>query len=616
MLKTVAALTVVTSLIASVSLSNIAAQTSGQGEIIWRDGAGQVEESSLSPDGHFLSYVDPTTRELSVRDVQAGRSWKLTAIAAAGGEVGTSVVSFDSQLIAFSSRVSGEGWAIRVLPLRAEGAVSGKTIHKGESEPREWSKDGGRLLVTTSSRFAHEIGIVTVAAGTLKPLKSMPGWSPLPVMALSPDGSLVAFDTRLNKPNRHRSVFVMPTTGGPEVSVLDEGDWSSVLGWSPDGGDVVVFSDRGGSRGLWAIPIREGRRAGEPRLIAKDFTGIPKSVTSSGDIFYIQPTGAPAAQLYLTSIDSDGHATGRERRYTPRDNLALNRLPRWSADGHSFLYLTSRLPGPWLSIVPADGTVGKVRELPLHLSQVVTFDWSRDGQLLVFRGIDLDGRFGILVVEIATEKVRRVVTGAPAYHPQFTPDSQSVTYFKFVGPNEQTWSYVERNLATDAERVIHAELPKLKPATDRNRYPAGRSPDGRYLLAQNFGQGASLLLAYDTKTDTVRELLRVEQRDAFNHNGGLSYTSDSRAVIATVRNPANAQDIWWIPLDGRKPHKIDITVADIAENTIAIHPNGRQIAFAAGRPLSQTMRMLPAPAYIGQPADFRLLRRVVSGPVR
>jgi Tol biopolymer transport system component len=139
-------------------------------------------------------------------------------------------------------------------------------------------------------------------------------------------------------------------------------------------------------------------------------------------------------------------------------------------------------------------------------------------------------------------------------------------------------------------------------------YPAGRSPDGKFLFALNkpSNQPISILLGLDTTTRTVRELFRVDAADAFNHNGGLTYAPDGRAVIATVPNRNGQQDIWWIPVDGRKPHKIALTTPQIAENIIAIHPNGRRIAFLAGRPVEQTVRLLPWYRYIGQPADFRL----------
>ena len=590
-----------------IESARIGTQQAPPSVVLWSGGAGQVEEPALSPDARLMAYIDPATRELHVRDLGAGRSWQLTNIVASGGYVGTPVISTDSKHVAFASRIAGES-GVRVLPLTEKTDVAPRLVLKGaDIEPRQWVGKGDRLLVSAESGQGHQLSLVNVADGTCQLVKTVSRWSPLPFAAVSPDGTLLAFDTRVNKPTRHRSVFLIPTAGGPEVPLLDEGDWSSVLGWSPDGRFIVVFSDRGGSRGIWGIPVLEGKRAGEPRLLASNFIGVPISVTASGALFYLQATGAPAAQLYMTALDSDGRAHGSATRYRTSEEHALNRLPRWSADGKWFMYVTSRLPGATLSIASTDGN-RNVREIPLNLAQVVTFDWSPDGASVAYRGIDLDGRFGILVVDLATARVRRVVTGAPSYHPQFTADSRSITHFKQIGqPNQARWIYVERNLATDAERVLHEDLRKLMSETGRNHYPAGRSPDGRFLFAITEGQPTSSLLAYDTTSDTVRELLRVEQKDAFNHNGGLTYTADSRAIVATARNANGQQDIWWVPLDERRPHIVETGIAQIAENTIAIAPDGRAMAFLAGRHLQQTMPMLPRPHYIGQPADFKLM---------
>ena len=53
----------------------------------------------------------------------------------------------------------------------------------------------------------------------------------------SPDGKWIAF-------TRDGSVFVMPSCGGEERRLTWRPGWNQVLGWTPDGRNVLVHSDR------------------------------------------------------------------------------------------------------------------------------------------------------------------------------------------------------------------------------------------------------------------------------------------------------------------------------------------------------------------------------------
>jgi hypothetical protein len=66
----------------------------------------------------------------------------------------------------------------------------------------------------------------------------------------------------------------------------------------------------------------------------------------------------------------------------------------------------------------------------------------------------------------------------------------------------------------------------------------------------------SRLMAYDTTTAEVREIIRAPGNQAFNHDGDLQGTPDSRAIIttvATVMHAAGNEQEWRIPIDGRAP---------------------------------------------------------------
>jgi hypothetical protein len=123
-------------------------------------------------------------------------------------------------------------------------------------------------------------------------------------------------------------------------------------------------------------------------------------------------------------------------------------------------------------------------------------------------------------------------------------------------------------------------------------------------------------VAYDTTTAEVREIFRARGTQAFNHYGDLQWTPDSRAIVTTVATTmhatgTNEQEIWWIPIDGRDPRRIDVGTTQIGENPIAIHPDGRQLAFVAGRPFPAVWTANVRPQALGAPLELRLLGPLV-----
>ena len=578
----------------------------------WPPGAGRG--GSISADGRWIAYVDRTTRELNVWDTKTGTARQITGLVAEGGEILSQSISWDGRWVAFGSRIKGQGQALRLAPVDGTEPAASRIVIKGSPiEPREWSRDGTRLLVTVESGNMLDIGVVDIESGELRVLKSVrPSW--LRFATLSPDGAFVAYDVRSDETDRRRSIFLVSTDGSRETPLLTTPNWNSVVGFAPDGKSVVVLSDRSGSIDLWRLPIANGQRSGEPVLLKSGFDGMPRGVTAQGGVLYERPNGPPAAKIFTVAIDDDGRATSPAKQYSSHDSRAFHRYPRWSSDGSAFMYLTSRVTGPMLSIRAAANE--SVRETPLALTSLLTFavstfDWSPDRRSIVFRR----GGTGFSVVDVDAGAVRNVATSSPVFHPQFTRDGRAITYFRSAEqkddsarqptPSGARWSYAERDLASGVERVI-VDLTEFM----RGRYPAGRSPDGRFLLAMVYTTAPTALFAYDMTTSETREVFRVNQPMALNHYGDLRWMPDSRTIVGTLRTATlDDHELWWIPVDGRPAKRIDVGVSPIGETGIAIHPNGREIAFVAGYPIAATMPLMRGAHHVGADVECRVLER-------
>ena len=65
----------------------------------------------------------------------------------------------------------------------------------------------------------------------------------------------------------------------------------------------------------------------------------------------------------------------------------------------------------------------------------------------------------------------------------------------------------------------------------------------------------------------------------------MSWTPDSQAVIVmkAVDESREEKELWLVPVGDGEARKLDIDVDDWHLNGTRLHPNGRQIAFFAGK---------------------------------
>ena len=582
--------------------------------------AWQAPSAALSPDGRYVTYIGSKDAggDLHVRDLQTGEGRRLTRMHREGGFTDYSAVSHDGRFAAVVGYEQGRvRRGLHLVPLDAGETPPTRLLAEGQwVVPKEWTKDDKQILVVVErDDRRNEIGMVNVADGNYRPLKTFDTIDVGYHVRLSPDGAFIAYDRRAALDNRAHDIFLLPASGGPEIVLLDDPSSDSVVGWSPDGRYLVFIGDELGQDALWALPVdKSGRRAGNAILLADDFRGDALSMTAAGALFYEKEVGPaddrPKTNLVAATVDPASGALIKAPWFAAHDRQALSRFPRWSADGRSFMHVTARAAGKVVSI--HDGNTGVVREVPLKLGYVWNFDWSPDMSTIAFRAGNLaaDAR-GVYLVNTDTGAVRPFAISVPDEvnyeYPQFTRDGRNVTYFKteFAKSVRPGWvSYVERNVDTGIERDVHSDIREFM----TGRYNAlGRSPDGRYLVTWTSTPTGSTLFAYDTTTRQTREVFRRDLPEAFTYEAGVQWMPDSSAMLVNTRaGKSNERELWWVPIDSRTPHAIDVGTKELVTNAIAVHPDGRQIAFLTGRPVAAKTVM--------RQTEFRLLERFLPQP--
>ena len=361
--------------------------------VVW---AGEEVDSygRVSLDGRFISYTDwYFTGNLMLHDLASGTDRPLTGNKdwSGGGNAEGSTFSRDGRQVAYGwknweSR-SGE---IRIVNLEGTGVPQPRQVFANEDinsiSASDWSSDGKWLAVHLVRKDRNgQIGLVGVQDGSLRVLKSV-GWRGPDKIFFSPDSKYMAYDLPASDADSQREVFVIAVDGSREAPAVVHPAHDKVMGWSPDGSQLLFASDRTGSVGLWALPMANGKPHAAPTLLKPDIGSVSSlGLTASGALHIFKDASTRA--LHVAPVDLDaGKLLG-----APVVQSYRSARPDWSRDGKYLAYRSRGSNGiNALSIRSVES--GQVRELRTALHYFNEPRWSPDARWLVTGGRDLKGR--------------------------------------------------------------------------------------------------------------------------------------------------------------------------------------------------------------------------------
>jgi Tol biopolymer transport system component len=528
----------------------------------------------VSPDGRWITYIDWTTGSLCLHDLQSGADHILTKgwADAAGQHAEFSTFSRDGKQVAYGWNNGKDRYELRTAALLGTSLGQPRRVFDNEEvkavAPYDWSPDGKWVAVhLTRKDLSGQIALVGIPEGALRVLKSVDWRGPSKIF-FSPDSNYIAFDLPVGDTSEQTDVFVMAIDGSRESAAVAHPSRDIVMGWSPDGKHLLFASDRTGSVGLWAQPVAEGKPQRAPELLKPDLgSSWSLGLTSAGALYVFK--GVSNRRLQVAPIDLQaGKLAGAPA------TVSLERFghaPDWSPDG-KYLTAVSCGPtggGPCVLHIRSMET-GQVREVRPKLWYMVEPRWAPDGRSFVTAGRDLKGRDGIYRFDAQTGDTTPVVLGPRlGSYPQWSPDGNRI-YYRHDG------ALLEREWASGKEREVI------------RRGGLGRlsvSPDGRYAsspVAQGAYSEASILLLIPITGGEPREI-------RLGHLGSVhGWTSDSRAVLV-LRRPADKAELWLVPVAEGEPRKLDIDASDWPEPRpgFRLHPDGRRIAFMAGKSIPE-----------------------------
>ncbi len=532
-----------------------------------------------SPDGRYLSFSDNMTGDLAIHEFSTGENRRLTD--ASNGEYAWgSAFSPDGELIAYGWTNEAGYDELRILGLAGSDP---RIVYGNESfgvGPFEWSSDGERIVVRIDryDESIREIGLVTVADGSLRVLKTLDRDAPFEV-SISPDGRSIIYDYPAKNDSSASDIYVIYVETGFERPLVEHPADDRVLGWAPDGGHVLFLSDRTGTLGVWLLPVADGRPAGRARLVKPDMWRIaPLGFARNGSFYYGVPMDM--TDVYVAAFDPE---TGRLIDQPTRISQSFfgsNEDVVWSRDGRYLAYLSKRDPLGRIGtnvIVTRSMETGEQRELTPGIGPIYWPRWSPDGRSILVYNYEA-GNKGLFLVDVQTGEAEPAVRSGPDdYHLRavWRADGKSVFCWTYSGDGTRIGI---RDLESGAEEVLRHAAPDVGFIGD-----FAVSPDETQLVfAYRHGQeaGGTSLMVMSAAGGEPRALLHFEAGTSWPQR--IYWAPDGQYIYYKRHgNSDEYVDLWRVPAGGGEPERLD-WYEEVDGRGMRFHPDGRRIALTRG----------------------------------
>jgi Tol biopolymer transport system component len=547
-----------------------------------------------SPGGRYLTYADPMTGGLALHEFSTGENRQLTD---GSSYAWASAFSPDGERVAYSSTNETGYDELRLIELDGSGS---RIVYADESfdvHPVEWSSDGERVVVRLdgNDEVIREIGLVTVADGSLRVLKTLDHEAPFEI-SMSPDGRSVIYDYPTKDNPSASDIYVIDVETGDERLLVEHPADDRVLGWAPGGGHVLFLSDRTGTLGAWLLPVADGRPAGGARLVKPDMWRIaPLGFARNGSFYYGVPMDM--TDVYVAAFDPEtGQLIDQPTRIS-QSFFGSNEDVVWSRDGRYLAYLSKRDPLGRVGtnvIVTRSMDTGEQRELTPGIGPIYWPRWSPDGRSILVYNYET-GNKGLFLVDVQTGEAEPAVRSGPDdYHlrAHWRADGRSIFCWTYSGDGMRIGI---RDLESGAEEVLLHAAPDVGFIGD-----FAVSPDENrlaFVYRERQEDAGYSLMIMPTAGGEPRALLHFEAGTSWPQM--IYWAPDGRHIYYKRHGTGDEYvDLWRVSAEGGEPERLD-WYEDVGGRGMSFHPDGRRIALNRGEFGSEVWVMedfLPATA--------------------
>jgi len=560
------------------------------------DGFGEV-----SPDGRYLSCIDWNTGDLAVQDLISGKKRRLTNKGS----------WFTSDAMAFQSRWSPDGkrivfdwwdWSdpgfVGIRSIQSDGSnlqdlYRIKIPDVGTNIVYDWSPNGKDILACIwGASGTGKIVLISVSDSTIRVLKELDvdriRWNEIGNMSFSPCGEYIVYDFPAeDSPNSE--IYVLTKDGRSEIPLVEHPANDLLLGWTPDGKNVLFLSDRRGSLDLWHLPMNGGKAAGAPELIREGIGEIASQGFTKEGAFYYATTKS-AVNVYVAPFDAKNGKILESPRLPIKHLGKSTHSPDYSPDGRYLAYVSVRGPATNARLVICIRSLetGEEREYyPEH--NLHNLKWSPDNRFLLAVASDKEDRTGhhlLVTMDVETGVVTQIFRCEKDKGKHFvrtavwSHDGKTI-YYVFNERDKE----ISRLLARDIDSGREKELYRAPDWAER--FTISRSPNGKWLSIINYKgseQKKRNIKIISSSGGEIRDLYSFEE--VANWSTYTAWSSDGKYILFAKPIPEDNQenggsksDLWRISVDGGEPQKLGVTMFHFFH--LCMHPSGKYLVFSS-----------------------------------
>lgn len=388
------------------------------------DHPGNDTEPAWSPDGNqiaFISYRDPDRGGIYVMPALGGRPERISPRGSAES-VFSPQWSADGTELAHMRR-EPEGNVIEIVSLATRQtrriAVPGE---QGNRFDLSWSRDGRYFAyVRAGSRDGEVNRLWVLRAADGEAFAVTDGttgdWSPM----WSADGHTLFFlSNRGGSVDLWQQRITAQGTPAGEASPLTVGIGMQAAALSADGRTLAYARGRRVAN-VWRVPILDDREAGwedADQLTFDEAAVVELDLHPDGQLIMSSDRGG-SRDLWLVAMD------GTEMRQLTASRGSDN-APRFSPDGSRIAFHSIRQGYPDIWVLPTDG--GPAVKLTTNPMSDMYPSWSPDGRMIGYYGL-VGGGWNLLVVPASGGEPHQVTTGdVSKYYPQWSPDANWIFF--------------------------------------------------------------------------------------------------------------------------------------------------------------------------------------------
>lgn len=546
-----------------------------------------------SPDGRTFSFVD-LQGNLGTFDVSSGEQRILTDPKQSGGSAfESSTFSPDGRMLAYGWETTDGNRELRLIDLAGGQSHAIWRSRDEIAHPLDWADRPDRILVAIEKRSGgRTLGVLRRSGSPLTNLTTVE--SGFSTARLSPDGEFVVFDDLQRSDTTERDIFIADLNRpGQRTRIIAAGSDDFGPLWTRDGDGILFISNRTGEPSVWSVSMRAGSVEGEPTILHRNLGRVaPNGLASDGTLYYRLQVGL--VDVYEAGFDPTQEAAVVHPEPLAPSQVGSKANAQWSPDGARLLYVALPHAGTGAPnsrrLAILDRASGATRMLNPPLSYYFIPRWSPDGRTILVKGMDLQSRNGLFLIDAATGATRVAALVDERTPEQIGPfqwgtDSATVLFTR------QRGGLVALDLASGKERVVFDFA--SDGITGFTPMPGfGLSRKGRMLAYSAYRQNAlganETVLRVKGPGEPARDLVvgPVRMED---------WTPDGH-ILFTKSEKGQTMALWSVLAAGGPPVPLGFQANGL--RNVSIDPDGRRLVFTAGFPGSEVWALsnfLPQP---------------------